>query len=279
MEPADQRLDGLAAGVEGLELEVDAVTERLVEDALLHADDRRGVGDVGEVAEPGCRWARHRRRSLLEPSPVLAASSSSPQAAAQQAEGHEDGEPTRPASPAPFSRSNPMDIVRFSTSRDPIPQVESTHLRRQRVGGPSVRSCGDDTRGDRPPMSGRRSRWSGPRGAALLRACGPQLGRQRDRGRDRADRQHRPPADPGALRRRPADAGPPQRALPARSPGWSCSAGGPRSNSATPEPADPRVAGRIHRRVGEPRDPLGRRGPGGAGGALASAPPLRSAGG
>jgi hypothetical protein len=49
---ADQRLDRLAAGVEGLELQVDTVAQGVLKDSLLHPDDRRGVGDVGEVAEP-----------------------------------------------------------------------------------------------------------------------------------------------------------------------------------------------------------------------------------
>ena len=47
-----QRLYGLGAGVERARLELRVVAELLLEDAALDADDRRGVGDVGEVAEP-----------------------------------------------------------------------------------------------------------------------------------------------------------------------------------------------------------------------------------
>ena len=57
----EDRLDGLGAGVEGRRLERDVGAERLLEQAVLDADDRRGVGDVREVAEAqrhvGCRGA------------------------------------------------------------------------------------------------------------------------------------------------------------------------------------------------------------------------------
>ena len=58
----EHRLDDLGAGVERRRLELDAVAERLGEEAGLDADDRRGVGDVREVAEPQRRPARRRRR-------------------------------------------------------------------------------------------------------------------------------------------------------------------------------------------------------------------------
>jgi Bacterial transcriptional regulator len=47
----EQRLDRLTPGVEGVELEIDTIADGGLEDAFLHPDDRRGVGDVGE-AEP-----------------------------------------------------------------------------------------------------------------------------------------------------------------------------------------------------------------------------------
>ena len=56
----EQRLDDLGAGVERRQLQRDVGAERLGEQAGLDADDRRGVGDVREVAEPQ-RDARARR--------------------------------------------------------------------------------------------------------------------------------------------------------------------------------------------------------------------------
>ena len=50
--PAEQRLDGRRTGVERLRLELDVGAEGFGEDPLLDADERRGVGDVREVAEP-----------------------------------------------------------------------------------------------------------------------------------------------------------------------------------------------------------------------------------
>ena len=75
----DQGVDRLGAGVEVGGLEGDVVRQVLLEEALLHADERRGVGQVREVAEVegdrllrGCGrsgrrprswpWPRRRRR-------------------------------------------------------------------------------------------------------------------------------------------------------------------------------------------------------------------------
>ena len=52
-------LDAFGAGVERVQLQVHVLAERLLDQALLDADDGRRVGDVGEVAEP----ERHRDRS------------------------------------------------------------------------------------------------------------------------------------------------------------------------------------------------------------------------
>ena len=105
MEPAEHRLDGLGAGVEGGQLELGAA-EGVLEDALLDPDDRRGVGDVGEVAEPQrCRWARRRppspRRSRCPRLIAVAAVVVVPAGGGQQSEGHEEGQPTHRARPAP----------------------------------------------------------------------------------------------------------------------------------------------------------------------------------
>ena len=48
----EHRLDDLGPGVERVELQLDPVAERRLEDAGLDAEDRRGVGDVWEVPEP-----------------------------------------------------------------------------------------------------------------------------------------------------------------------------------------------------------------------------------
>ncbi len=62
----EQRLDRRGAGVERARLELTLLPSFCCEDAALDADDRRRVGDVGEVAEPqrdvALRGAARRRR-------------------------------------------------------------------------------------------------------------------------------------------------------------------------------------------------------------------------
>src|SRR5699024_4664465 len=47
----EERVDGIGATVEDLGLQLDALAQRLVQGSDLHAYERRGVGEVREVAE------------------------------------------------------------------------------------------------------------------------------------------------------------------------------------------------------------------------------------
>ena len=106
----EQRLDRLAAGVEVGDLERDVRSQGVGEDSAVHADDRRGVGDVGEVAEaqgdrPGFGGACRRRGGGRAG------------CGARQSHGGEDQQ-----APRDDRLVIPTDIVSFSTSRDRTPQ-------------------------------------------------------------------------------------------------------------------------------------------------------------